>query len=202
MVVDLAGDAGGPKPDPRRGGLPAVAVSDALENALRTLLSLLAMDEKRGQGRAGIATVEAAGASVTTLSTPIPFAYAIDRTGGRLVLGTSAAAVARYLESASDPEAGARFRELQAAAFPGFATFVCIDLEALTRLGGRYRARLARNLAARQARPAAEVEGDLEHVLALAGLFRAAFVASRIEPDATAIHRTLGVILKDSRDSR
>ncbi len=104
-VVDLAGDAGAPKPDPRQAGLPTVAVSDALENALRTLLSLLAMDEKRGQGRAGIATVEAAGASVTTLSTPIPLAYAIDRTGGRLVLGSSAAAVARYLESASDPEA-------------------------------------------------------------------------------------------------
>ena len=108
--------------------------------------------------------------------------------------------MARYLESASDPEAGARFRELQAAAFPGFATFACIDLEALTRLGGRYRARLARNLAARQARPAAEVEGDLEHVLALAGLCRAAFVASRIESDATAIHHTFGVILRDASE--
>jgi hypothetical protein len=199
MVVDIRGDTAGSSPDSRRRGPAAVAVSDAFENALRTLLALLALDEKRGQGRARIATFEAAGASVTTLSTPIPFAYAIDRPGGRLVLGTSAPAVARYLESASDPEAGVRFRDLQAAAFPGFATFICIDLDAVTRLGSQYRARLARNLAARQNRPAAEVEGDLEHVLALAGLFRAAFIASRIEPDATAIHRTFGVILKDSQ---
>ncbi len=93
---------------------------------------------------------------MTTLSTPIPLAYAIDRPGGRLILGTSAPAVARYLEHAADPEAGSRFRDLQAAAFPGFETFVCIDLDALTRLAGRYRERLALNLAARQNRPAAD----------------------------------------------
>jgi hypothetical protein len=118
------------------------------------------------------------------------------------VLGTSASAVARYIESASDPDAGARFGVLQAAAFAEYETFVCVDLEGLTRLAGRFRDRLARNLAARQKRPAAEVGRDLEQVLALAGLFRAAFVASRIEPDASAVHRRLGVILKDwSRSS-
>jgi hypothetical protein len=180
---------------------PAMAVSDAVENALRTLLALMALDEKRGQGRGAIQSSDAAGVTVTTLSTPIPFAYAVDRKGGRLVLGTSASAVARYFESASDPDAGARFRALQAAAFAEYETFVCVDLEAVTRLAGIYRDRLARNLAARQKRPAAEVGRDLEHVLALAGLFRAAFVASRIEPDAAAIHRRLGVILKDPSGS-
>jgi hypothetical protein len=198
VVVDISGDGGGTGPDSRRRGLPAPVVSDALENALRTLLALLAMDEKRGEGRAGIATFEAAGASVTTLSAPIRFAYAIDRPGGRLVLGTSASAVARYLESASDADAGARFRDVRAVAFPGFETYICIDLDTSTRLAGRYRDRLARFLAARQNRPASDVEKDLEHVLALARLFRAAFVASRIEPDAMAIHRTFGVILHES----
>jgi hypothetical protein len=158
----------------------------------------MAMDEKRGQGRAGLATIEASGASVTTLSTPIAFAYAIDRKAGRLVLGTSAASVARYLRAASDPEGGARFRDLQAAAFPGFESFVCVDLDAMTRLADRYRDRLAGALATRQNRPAAEVQGDLEHVLGLARLFRAAFVASRIEPDATAIHRVFGLVLHES----
>ena len=196
VVVDLRGDAGPSTRDSR--GHSAPGVSDALENALRTFLTVVALDEKRGHGRAGLATFEAAGASVTTLSVPIPFAYAIDRPGGRLILGSSAAAVARYLENAADPEAGSRFRDFQAAAFPGFETFVCIDLDALTRLAGRYRERLARNLAARQNRPAAAVDKDLEHVLALARLLRAAFVASRIEPDATAIHRTFGVILHGS----
>jgi hypothetical protein len=111
------------------------------------------------------------------------------------VLGTSAVAVARYLESASNPEAGRQFRDLQAAAFPGAETFVCIDLDASTRLAARYRDRLAHNIAARQKRPAAEVDMDLEHVLALARLFRAAFLASRMESDATAVHRSVGVIL-------
>lgn len=200
VVVDLATGNGGPAPDAGRGGPSLAIVADSLENALRTVLTVVAMDEKHGRGRAAIATSPAAVASVMTLNIPIPFACAIDRAGGRLVLGTSAASVARYLESSSDPDAGARFRDWQAAAFPGYETFVCVDLDALTRLAGRYRGRLASKLAARQDRPVSEVETDLHHVLALARLFRAAFVASRIEPDASALHRCLGVILKDSRD--
>ena len=132
---------------------------------------------------------------MTTLDIPLPFAFAVDRVQGRLVLGSSAVAVARYLESSSDPEAGRRFRELQAVAFADAETFVCVDLDALTRLADRYRDRLARNFAARKKRPAADVERDLDHVLALARLFRAAFITSRMESDATAVHRSIGVIL-------
>jgi hypothetical protein len=173
-----------------------VPVAAALENALRTLLALTALDENHGQGRSRITTRDVAGATVTMLDIPLTFAYAVDRVHARLVLGSSAAAVARYLESSSDPEAGRRFREFQAAAFPGFENFVCVDLDAWTRLADRYRDRLARNLAVRQKRPATDVETDLGHVLALARLFRAAFVASRIEPDVTAVHHTLGVVLR------
>src|SRR5262249_35335792 len=151
---------------------------DAIENALRTILTVMALDEKRGGGRAVLSTSDAAGTTVTTLSVPVPFAYAIDRAGARLVLGTSSASGARVLAGASDPEAGARFREWQSAAFPGYETFVCVDLEALSGIAGRFRDRLARNLAARQKRPAAEVEEDLDQALALARLFHAAFVAS------------------------
>jgi hypothetical protein len=172
-----------------------VPVAAALDNALRTVLALLALDEKRGEGRSRIVTLDVAGASVMTLDIPLPFAFAVARAEGRLVLGTSAAAVARHLESSSDPEAGRRFRELQAVAFADAQTFLCVDLDALTRLADRYRDRLANNLAARQKRPAPDVERDLDHVLALARLFRAAFVSSRLESDATAVHRSLGVIL-------
>jgi hypothetical protein len=197
VVVDLAGgDPGSREAVPRRRGPSGVVVSDAAENALRTLLTVMALDEKRGRGKASIVTSEAAGASVFTLNVPIPFAFAIDRTADRLVLGTSAASVAHYLEAASDPEAGNRFREWQAAAFATYETFVCVDLDALTRLAGRYRAHLAQRLAARQGRPAAEVDADLEQALALARLFRAAFIASRIEPDASSIQRAFGLILK------
>ncbi len=199
VVVDLAGDAGSPKPDAGRRGASAVAISDALDNALRTLLSLLALDEKRGQGRAGDRDGRGGGCFGDDPQRADPVRLR-DRPGAAAgwCWGPRPRSVARYLDGASDPEAGARFRDLQAAAFPGFATFACIDLEAMTRLADRFRDRLASTLAARQNRPAKEVEGDLEHVLALARLFRAAFVASRIEPDATAMHRTFGVILHGS----
>ncbi len=174
---------------------PSVTLAAGLENALHTLLAVTALDEKRGQGRSRITTRKVAGAAVTTLDIPLPFAYAVDSAHGRLVLGTSAVAVARYLESSSNPEAGRNFREFQAAAFPDAGTFLCVDLDALTRLAGRYRDRLVHSLAARQKRPAVDVDKDMVQVLALARLFRAAFVASRIEPDATAVHRTVGVIL-------
>ena len=80
---------------------------------------LTAMDEKRNQGRSRITTQVGRGASVTTLDPPIPFAYAVDRAGSRLVLSTSARSVARYLEMAQEPKPSDRFRRLRAAAFPG-----------------------------------------------------------------------------------
>jgi hypothetical protein len=203
VVLNLAEDQAGVRSiaEPRRRSTatepPRVTVAAALDNALRTLLALTALDEKHGQGRSRIATREVAGATVTTLDPPLPFAYALDPKNSRLILGTSAGSVARYLEMSEDPHAGERFRAFQAAAFVEAETFVCIDLDASTRLAGQYRDRLASNLAARQKRSVADVEGDLDHVLAMAGLFRAAFLTCRIEPDVRAMHQTLGVILRD-----
>ena len=176
---------------------PRTTVAAALENALRTVLAVSAMDEKRNQGRSRITTEVVADATVTTLDFPFPFAYAVDRRGSRLILGTSAGAVARYLEAASDTNAGERFRRFQAAAFPGDETFFCVDLDALIRLAGRHRQRVVQTLAARKNRPAGDVDRDLTQVLALARLFEAAFVTSRLDPDATAVHRSAGLILHE-----
>ena len=63
------------------GGRPDVPASDAIENALRTLLTMMALDEKRGRGLASLSTYRAASVTVTTLNIPIPFVYAIDRAG-------------------------------------------------------------------------------------------------------------------------
>ena len=112
----------------------------------------------------------------------------------RLVLSTSPAAVARYLESSSDPKAGERFGRLRAAAFADAVTYACIDFDALEHLAGKHRDRLVQTLAARQKRSVDEVDRDLSHVLALARLFRAGFITSRFEPDATAVHRSVGLI--------
>src|SRR5262249_38321185 len=90
--------AGGPPTRADGSGPARITVAAALDNALRTALALTALDEHRGGGRARIATRDVAGTTVRTLDVPLPFAYAVDQAWGRLVLGTSAAAVARYLE--------------------------------------------------------------------------------------------------------
>ncbi len=175
-----------------------VAVADALENALHTTLALTAMDEKRNQGRSRITTWVVAGASVTTLHPAIPFAYAVDRAGSRLILSTSARSVARYLEMAQEPKPSDRFRRLQAAAFPGDRTFFCVDLDLVCRLAARHRDRLVQALSARKNRPKGDVDGDLTQVLALARLFEAAFVTSGIDRQASTVQRSMGLILHDA----
>jgi hypothetical protein len=200
-ILSFSEGAAGPGPGRQVGRTAAPAspsgvfVGAALENALRTILGVTALDEKRNRGGSRIVVRAVAGANVTALDTLSPFAYAVDHAKGQLVLGTSAAAVARYLESLSNPRAGQSFRDFQSAAFASAETFVCVDLGALTRVADRHRDRVAQALAARQNRQAALVEKDLEHVLALARLFRAAFVSSQIEPGATAVHQAIGLLL-------
>ena len=187
----------------RKGGQPAadlgpvaggVTVAAAIENALRTVLSLAAMDDKRNNGRSHITTRSVAGASVTTLDSPIPFAYALDHAHSRMILGTSPGAVARYLDAASNPQAGERFRQFRARAFPDAETFLCVDLSALANLAGRRHDLLVELLATRKNQPAAEVEKDLAQVLAFARLFDAAFFTTSFERHAAAVHRRLGLI--------
>ncbi len=187
VVVDIGG-----------GSSPMVA-AESLQNALKTVLALVAMDEKHAGGRASIVSTRVEGASILALDVPIPFAFAVDRAGGRLVLGTSPEAVARTLEASTDLESGARFREWQAGAFPGFETFFCVDMDALARLVDRHRDRIVDRLSARDGRSVGEVGDEMRNALAVARLFRAAFVAGRMESDASAIHRRLGLILQENR---
>ena len=205
LVVSLqrgepAAKVAGPRPaEATTGDHAAPSATTAIENALRSVLALAALDEKRNNGRSRITTRSVAGANVTTLEYPIPFAYAVDVAGSRLVLGTSAAAVAGYLEAARNPESGKRFRQFQARAFPDEETFFCVDLETLSRLAGRRHDRLVEALATRKNRPAADVDRDLSQVLAFARLFEAAYVTSRIEPDTAAVRRRIGFLLPDPK---
>ena len=132
---------------------------------------------------------------MTTLDFPIPFAYAVDGPAARLVIGTSVDSVARYLEAASDPAAGERFRRLQAAAFPSGETFLCVDLDAFSRIADRSRDRVVAALAARKNRPPSDVDRDLTQVLALARLFEAAFFTSGLNSEASVVERSFGLVL-------
>jgi hypothetical protein len=188
IAVSVSGDSGTSS---------TASVLDALDNALRTVLAMSALDEKRAQGRGRITTQQVAGVTVMTLDPPVPFAYAIDRANHRVVLGTKAAAVARYLESSADPAAGQFFRTLQATAFAGAQAYACVNLDAFSEWAGKHRDRLASALATRQNRPIADVESDLAQVLALAQLFQAGFVTSRIDADLTAVHHSIGLVRDD-----
>ena len=174
----------------------------ACDNALRTLLAVLALDEKRAQGRSRIVNREVSGMTISTLDPPIPFAYAVDREGHRLILGTSAAAVERYILAGSDPQATARFRQLQAAAFADAQSFLCLDLAAAEAMLRKHRDQFTKMIAARDKRSIEDVSGDLDQFLALAHLFDAAFLTVRVNRASAAIHETLGVLTRPDRGER
>jgi hypothetical protein len=195
MAVDL----GDRKPGSSR-DQPLVAarvrVAAAFDNALRTLLAVLALDEKRAGGRSRIVKREVAGVTISTLDPPIPFAYTVDHAGHRLVLGTSAEAVERYILAGSDLQAAARFRQLQAAAFADAQSFLCLDLAAAEAMLRKHRDQFTKEIAARDKRSIEDVSGDLDQFLALAHLFDAAFLTLRVDGTSAAIHETLGVLIR------
>jgi len=136
--------------------------------------------------------------TVKTLEPPIPFAYAVDRAGHRLVLGDSAGAVERYLACGADPQAGARFRELQARAFPEAHSFVCLDLAAVGAMIATHRDRILGLLANQEHRSRDDVAHDLDQFLALSRLFDAAYLTSRIESDSATVFHALGLLPRKS----
>jgi hypothetical protein len=184
FVVNLGEDQ-----DPVAGAEPAAAAP--LDNALRTLLALRALDVKQGEPLR-VETREVGGRKVTMLSGSSPFAYAI--ASGRLVLGNSAEAVARAFTQPLRSNSG--FTRLQATYFPKVESFACVDLEAVYQLADAHRPWLVRRIAAKHQQPEADAARDLDQALALVHLFRSAFLTSAIAPDATSIHRSLGLIAK------
>jgi hypothetical protein len=191
VVISLGGTS---EPVVSLAAIPLITTAlAAIDNALRTVLAMVAMDDKRAQGRSRITTRVVAGTTMTTLDPPIAFAYAVDHVRHRLVLSTSPTAVARYLEHAASASAGSSFGRIRAATFADAVTYACVDFDALERLVARHHDRLVQSLAARQKRSADEVDRDLSQALALAKLFRAGFITSRFEKDATAVYRSVGL---------
>lgn len=182
-IVVALGLAGSPEDRPSLGA--------AVQNALRTVLALTALDAKSGP-RVRLASREVRGVKVTSLvGGPRPISYAVGP--GFVAFGSTPEAVGTF---AGEPAAGGNpaLDRLREAYFPGAGTYACADLEALHRLASARRDDLVRRMAAD--RDAASARRDLDAALDLIGLFRAAFAASRMEPDATAVHRALGLIAR------
>lgn len=167
-----------------------VSIESALENALKTVLALATLDEKRGLSSARIVTSEHAGSRITGLDAQALFAFAFDQRGRNLVLGSSRSVVGLALSA----KAGDRFGRLAAVGGPA-PSFVALDIQALARALASRRGDFARALAARQGRPEKEVDGDLGQVLALARELDAAVLTHAIEPDATAAGQTFRLVL-------
>ncbi|MCA1685597.1 MAG: hypothetical protein LC745_06345, partial [Planctomycetia bacterium] len=180
LVVELGPGAEGPK------------VAPALVNGLKTLLALYALDEKHEGGRLRVESRPAAGTRIYTLNEATPFAFAVR--DGRLVLGTTASAVAGALSAQADPHADARFERLRAAHFPGAESFACLDLRAIHEFADHQRPALTRRIAAEHHRTPQAAARDLDEILALLDLFEAAFLTSSIDPEFRHVHRTLGLV--------
>jgi hypothetical protein len=120
----------------------------------------------------------------------------VDATAHRLIVGTSADAVARHLACGSDPADSDRFRRLRSLAFPEARTFFCLDLSAAAKLGKQYRERLTRAIATKDRRPAEAVSRDLDQVIELARLFDAVFISTRIDAQASTVRQTMGLVVR------
>jgi hypothetical protein len=167
----------------------------ALENALRTYLAFYALDGQHDRGQLQLESRTIGGRKVTALGPRTPLAFAID--GDRLVLGSSAAAVSRAITFAANPTEGDLDR-LRAARFPQAGSFACVDLVRLQEFVLGHRAPLVSRLAARKGRNVEDAERDLDEATALVSLFRQAYLTSAIEADASAVHRSLGLIPREA----
>lgn len=165
-------------------------VAAALDNGLRTLLSIYALDSKHGDGQLQVETRELGGGRVTALTPSSPFAYALSQ--GRLVLGPTVESVARAIGSEASTNRG--FAKLRATYFPSAETFLAADLERLRTYAESNRDAIARRIASRNRSTVENALRDLEQALSLMGLFHDAFLTSSITPDARSAHRMLGLV--------
>jgi hypothetical protein len=177
-------------------------VADVLDNALNTLLALVTFNGNLAETRARIVTHEVAGVTVKTLDPPVGFAYAVDRSGHRLVLGDSAGGVERFLASGSEWSAGDRFRRLQARAFPEAHSFLCIDVAAVANAIATHRDGIIGMLANREHRSRDEVAHDMDQFLALSRLFDAAYLSNSIDSDSATVFHAVGLLARQSDAAR
>jgi len=177
-------------------------LAPALENGLRTLLAMIALEPKNVKLGYVVQSREWDGVIVTALTkrddaSQCRLAFAIKR--DRLVIGLRSERVAAALTRAAERKRSAAL-EARAEYFPDASTFAYVNLDALTAFLEGRRSEFVRLLDARrdggtdETHPSLE---DLDRLLEVAGLFRGLYLSSRIEPDASMATRRLGLIVDD-----
>jgi hypothetical protein len=178
----------------------ATGLAPALENAFQTFLTAYALDPQHGDGQLQLESRDVSGRKVTALHPSTPLAFALDR--NRLVLGSTPDAVERALllpppALVGNVPAGGAFERLRADHFPQAGSFVCVDMVRLHDYVLDRRGPLAARLAARHPGADARADRDLDQAIALMSLFRQAYFTTTAEADATAVHRTLGLLPRE-----
>jgi hypothetical protein len=178
-VVELRGESG------ERG------VAAAIDNALRTLCCLYALDPRHQAGQLRVESQQRGALRVTSFGGPnAPFAYGLGP--DCLVVGTSADAVARF--GTGEPDA--RLAATRSAYFPDARAYAAVDVPRVARAARSRHDALARHLAASRGVPFEEAAHDLDGALALFDLFDTAFFALAIDDDLTSVHQTLGLVAR------
>ena len=173
--------------------------SEAIGNALKTLLALYALDPKNGGGMLTFETRTLQVGEVSLLLPTTPFAFSAGV--GKLVLGTTGEAVARALLAQAQEGGSSRFETIREAFFPRAGSFACADLKAIHEFAEQARPALVRGLARRQNASEQAAERDLNNALGLIGLFDAAYLTSTIEPGFRAINHSIGLVRLPRGDS-
>ncbi|MFO0953289.1 MAG: hypothetical protein U0835_19455 [Isosphaeraceae bacterium] len=173
-----------------------VRAASAVDNALRTVFALAALDPKNGRGKVRVETRTEGGTVVTLLPGPQPLAYAVH--DGRVILATAPKAVGRAIAAQADPKGAALVERLRSLGMPATTSFACADLRTLFEFADPNRQEIASRIAARDRRSEADAARDLDQVLALVRLFEGAYLTSSIDPGFTRVTRTLGLPARTS----
>ncbi len=177
-------------------------VSEALENAVRTLAALISLDKTRKDGpiRVEVATHE--GLRVSRLigaSQCIAFAA----TAKQFLIGPDEATLRRLFSDAPSalPLDGTLSR-LQASYFPRSDGFVAADLAAVYRYALANREALVRREVEKRGGKSADADRDFQRALDLLEPFGGAFLTWDIAGDGRSAHQSLGLIGRSGSKAR
>ena len=156
-------------------------VAGAIDNALRTALAVAALAGADGKpGR--VVDEDLGGVRATRLvGGSRSLAYAMGP--GVLALGNDPAAASAFANAGGE---GPPLESLRRERFPTARTYAAVDIAALARWAGPRRAALA-------SRVGAEAE-DVDSVLGVAGLLRAAYFAGEVGPGYAWVRRSAGLV--------